>query len=75
MQKLLRETLATLTPSKDEQVAVEALCVSLLVRAREAAPEGVEPLLVGSIAKGTWLSGADIDLCLCFPEGADLTQE
>ena len=75
MQKLLRETLTTLTPSKDEQVAVEALCDSLLVRAREVAPEGVEPLLVGSIAKGTWLSGADIDLFLCFPEGADLTKE
>ena len=75
MQELLEEALATLVPSVEEQATVEALCESLLARARKAAPDGVEPLLVGSVAKGTWLPGADIDLFLCFPEGADLVKE
>ena len=75
MQELLEEALATLVPSAEEQATVGALCESLLARAREAAPDGVEPLLVGSVAKGTWLPGADIDLFLCFPEGADLAKE
>ena len=70
MQELLEEALATLVPSDAEQAAVAALCDSLLARAREAAPDGVEPRLVGSVAKGTWLPGADIDLFLRFPEGA-----
>ena len=75
MQELLEEALATLVPSDAEQAAVTALCDSLLARARKAAPDGVEPLLVGSVAKGTWLPGADIDLFLRFPEGADLKAE
>ena len=75
MQELLEEALATLIPSDAEQAAVAALCDSLLARARKAAPDGVKPLLVGSVAKGTWLPGADIDLFLRFPEGADLKAE
>jgi len=75
MQELLEEALATLVPSDAEQAAVTALCDSLLARARKAAPDGVEPLLVGSVAKGTWLPGADIDLFLRFPEGTDLKAE
>ncbi|MAH17925.1 MAG: hypothetical protein CL960_05495 [Euryarchaeota archaeon] len=75
MQELLEGALATLVPSDAEQAAVATLCDSLLARARKAAPDGVEPRLVGSVAKGTWLPGADIDLFLCFPTGADLKVE
>ena len=45
MQELLEEALATLVPSVEEQATVEAICESLLARAREAAPDGVEPTL------------------------------
>lgn len=75
MNSLLTAVRERVTPSDAEVRRMRRLSRRLLRRAREAAPGEVEPLLVGSVAKGTWLPGADIDIFLRFPPGTDLAVE
>ena len=64
--------LKRVVPSKEEEARLRATVED--VRRRVAATireRGIEaePLLVGSVAKGTHLSQAEIDIFVCFPTG------
>lgn len=64
------EILAEIKPTREEVEAIFRIAESLLRRlAEEARKEGVpaEPLLVGSVAKGTFLKQPEIDAFVAFP--------
>ena len=44
-------------------------------RAKKESPEGVEVILVGSVAKGTFLVDVDIDIFIKFPMDTDLKKD
>lgn len=68
----MKEVLKKIKPEKEEKEKLSETSEELIKRAREASSEldlSIEPKLVGSAARGTWLSGErDIDLFLLFPE-------
>ena len=61
------------TPAQDRKVleAVDDLSEKVLTEARRIKVH-VEPMLVGSVAKGTHLKDPDIDLFMLFPESTTL---
>jgi len=63
------------TPAQDKKVAavVEALSDEVVAEARRLKVH-LEPMLVGSVAKGTHLKDPDIDLFMLFPESTSLEQ-
>lgn len=65
-----REILDEIKPKKSEKEKIETLCKTLIDNINDIAKKEnipVEATLVGSVAKGTWLSGkADIDIFLPF---------
>jgi len=63
------------TPAQDRKVkaAVEELSKRVSAAARKAGVF-VEPMLVGSVAKGTHLRDPDIDLFMLFPESTPLDE-
>ncbi|RLF26546.1 MAG: CCA tRNA nucleotidyltransferase, partial [Thermoplasmata archaeon] len=64
MKTVLRRIRPGIREEKKLARAVEAL----MNRLREAASrEGLEPMLVGSVAKGTYLKNPDIDVFIMFP--------
>ncbi len=73
----LEETiLARIRPSPEEEAALEAMVRALLEEvARVLSANGWEakPFISGSVAKGTHLTGADVDLFVAFPP--DLPRE
>jgi len=69
--KLRSRVLLEVGPSEDEKNRIRGAASSLLGEAGRAAHEvhgaGIEPLLVGSVAKGTMTKRPDIDVFLLFP--------
>ncbi|MFQ5920317.1 MAG: nucleotidyltransferase domain-containing protein, partial [Thermoplasmata archaeon] len=64
------EILAEIKPTREEAESTFRIAESLLRRlAEEAHKEGIpaEPLLVGSVAKGTFLKEPEIDAFVAFP--------
>lgn len=63
------------TPAQDRKVAsvVEELAEEVVAESRRLKVH-VEPMLVGSVAKGTHLRDPDIDLFMLFPESTSLEQ-
>ena len=63
------------TPAQDRKVqaAVEELAEEVVAESRRLKVH-VEPMLVGSVAKGTHLKDPDIDLFMLFPESTSLEQ-
>lgn len=64
------EVLKRVVPSKEEEARLLATVEDVQRRVRDGlAARGMrgEPLLVGSVAKGTHLSEAEIDIFVCFP--------
>lgn len=72
MKRILEDVLQKIKPDKEEQKELSKASERLIERAREASSDfevTVEPELVGSSARGTWLSEErDIDLFLLFPK-------
>jgi tRNA nucleotidyltransferase (CCA-adding enzyme) len=69
--KLLESVLQRIRPSEEDRRELEKVVGVLLERARKACEEeGMgKPMLVGSVARGTWLKGEkDIDIFFLFPE-------
>lgn len=63
------------TPAEDRKVLAVANELSeKVVSAGRALKVHVEPMLVGSVAKGTHLKGPDIDLFLLFPESTTVEE-
>ncbi len=73
----LEETvLARIRPTPNEEAALEAMVRDLLVRVQAVLKENgweAKPFISGSVAKGTHLAGADVDLFVAFPP--DLPRE
>ena len=62
------EVLERLLPDEDERERVARAAEVLLEETRQMADGRYEPMLVGSVAKGTYLRDPDIDIFLMFPE-------
>ncbi len=73
MTEILQEVLKRVRPGKKELARIDQLSQRLLDKA--SSDSSVNPLIVGSVAKGTFLKGADIDLFLKFKSGTDLKKE
>lgn len=67
---LADEVLRRVVPSEEEEARIRETVEDVQRRVRDGlAKRGIpgEPLLVGSVAKGTHLSDAEIDIFVCFP--------
>ncbi len=66
MEKIKSQVLKKIKPSEKEALKIEQFLDKLIQRAKEFS--GLPCLCVGSVGKGTWLSGDhDIDLFIIFP--------
>lgn len=68
---LEQQVLARISPSKDEREAIGQRVSSLIERVTEEADResmGLSVLLVGSVAKDTFLHDPDLDIFILFPE-------
>jgi tRNA nucleotidyltransferase (CCA-adding enzyme) len=65
-----KEVLARIIPSEEEEKLIQKTVSQVKTRIEEVADQleiDIEPMLVGSVAKGTHLSNPDIDLFVLFP--------
>ncbi len=73
--RLLKDILDEIKPTRKEQEKLDEVAGCLLREADRVASEletEIKPKLVGSAARGTWLSSErDIDIFLLFPESTD----
>lgn len=70
MESIEREVLRRIAPTAEEERRIGEAAEALLGEARRAIAQmgcAAEPLIVGSVAKGTFLANPDIDLFLLFP--------
>ena len=72
MKQLLNEVLEEIKPNAKETKNYSVIITDLMDKVRET---NVETVVVGSIAKGTNLRGADIDLFIKFESETDLKKE
>ena len=75
MNKILQEALKRVQPNEKEATQITELAQRLLDEASSNKEISFSPLIVGSVAKGTFLKGADIDLFLRFEPGTDLKKK
>jgi len=72
LSDVCQQVLAKVTPTREEREGVLRLAESIIARvAEEAENLGVEvrPMLVGSMAKDTWIKGdQDVDIFMVFPQ-------
>ncbi|WP_406660828.1 CCA tRNA nucleotidyltransferase [Methanolobus sp. ZRKC3] len=69
------QVLLRIKPTLEEAEIIKDIVTELFDRVKVAAKEfeipGIEPKLVGSAARGTWISGThDLDIFISFPEDA-----
>ena len=74
MIEILQEVLEKGKPDKKEEARITGLAKELLDKANKNGSD-FKALIVGSVAKETFLKGADIDLFLKFKEGTNLKME
>ena len=74
MNKILQKVLERVKPDKKEEDRIAELAQDLLNEAQMNSSNS-NALIVGSVAKGTFLKDADIDLFLKFKEGTDLKKK
>ena len=72
MKQLLNEVLEEIKPNAKETKKYSVIIKDLTNKVRET---NLETIVVGSIAKGTNLRGADIDLFIKFKSETDLKKE
>ncbi|MEM3402520.1 MAG: nucleotidyltransferase domain-containing protein, partial [Candidatus Hadarchaeales archaeon] len=72
MQEILAKVLRRIKPTPEDEAKVKKISEELLKEVEEVARNlnvQVKPLLVGSVARGTWIrSERDIDIFLLFPQ-------
>ncbi|MEM2047060.1 MAG: CCA tRNA nucleotidyltransferase [Candidatus Jordarchaeales archaeon] len=72
LDDVCREVLAKVTPTREERDRVLRLAGEVIARVSEEAGKlgvKVKPMLVGSMAKDTWISGdQDVDVFMVFPQ-------
>ena len=72
MNQILNVVLEKIRPDKKEREKIANICKKLKDKVIQ---EGSEPLIVGSVAKGTNLKGADIDLFIKFNKDVNLEEK
>ena len=75
MNQLLKTVIGLIKPDKEETKKIEDLAIELMNKANILSNKEFDSLIVGSVAKGTFLKGADIDLFLKVNTDADLKKE
>lgn len=72
MEKILEDVLKEIKPNEKERKRLSEVSENLIKKVEEIGSDfeiPIEPKLVGSAARGTWISGErDIDIFLLFPE-------
>ncbi len=74
MNQILIEVLEKIRPDENESKKIETLAQNLIGKVNAVEGLSFEPLIVGSVAKGTNLKGADIDLFIKFNTETDLKE-
>ena len=67
MSEIIKKVLGKIVPRAEQKQKIEETANAVLKKARKECPEEVEAMLVGSVAKGTFLADVDIDVFLRFP--------
>ena len=75
MKELIKEALKQVEPKLDEKERLLNLKDNIINKINKLGIKSVEPKVVGSIAKGTYLEGTDIDIFLVFQKGTDLKKQ
>jgi len=75
VKELIEEALKQVEPKLEEKEKLLNLKDKILNEINDLGLTNVEPKVVGSIAKGTFLEGTDIDIFLVFQKGTDLKKE
>ena len=75
MKEPIEKALSQIEPSPNEKEKLFGLRDKILKKINLLELTEVEPKVVGSIAKGTFLSGTDIDIFLVFKKGTDLKKK
>jgi len=75
VKDILRTALEKIQPNNVESEKLFKIIDNLIETARKINDSNFKTILVGSIAKGTFLKHADIDLFLVFDKEVDLKQE
>ncbi|MBS7287380.1 MAG: CCA tRNA nucleotidyltransferase [Candidatus Freyarchaeota archaeon] len=72
LSEVCRQVLERITPTRDERKRVLEIVGRMIAKVAEAAGElgvTVKPMLVGSMAKDTWIKGdQDVDIFMVFPQ-------
>ena len=75
MKEIIEEALKQVEPRLEEKEKLLNLKDKILKEIKDLKLSNFEPKVVGSIAKGTFLEGTDIDIFLVFKKGTDLKKE
>ena len=75
MKELIEEALKQVEPKLEERERLLKLKDRILNEINNLGIKNIEPKVVGSIAKGTFLEGTDIDIFLLFQKGTNLKKE
>ena len=71
MNQLLKSVINQIKPSQDESKEIEDLASELIDKTNNLNSAKFDSMIVGSVAKGTFLKGADIDIFLKFNNDID----
>ena len=74
MNQILEKVLEKIRPGENESKKIDSLSQNLIDRVNTIDGSNFEPLIVGSVAKGTNLKSADIDLFIKFDTEIDLKE-
>ena len=75
MKDIIKEALKEVQPKVEEIEKITSLKDKILTKINRLEEIPFEPKVVGSVAKGTFLAGADIDIFLIFPKETNLKKE
>ena len=74
MNHILVEVLEKIRPDENESKKIDELSQNLIDKVNAIDGVNIEPLIVGSVAKGTNLKGADVDLFIKFDTETNLKE-
>ena len=75
MKGIIAEALEQVQPKLEEKEKIIKLRDNILRKIKALEMTTFEPKVVGSIAKGTFLAGTDIDIFLIFQKESNLKKE
>ncbi len=68
-EKILKKVLKRIVPSKEEEIELKKVIEEVEEEIKKRKPKETEVMLVGSVAKGTYLKNAlDVDFFILFPQ-------